>query len=102
MASGLAMRRINRPDTWLHRPAEQNSDNPCQTGAVHTWPIADMRGSFAFMTNTSFGLIVGALFSQIDATRPSWANAAAPTSRDPINLNPHVDATIEYRSVELC
>ena len=22
MASGLAMRRINRPDTWLHRPVE--------------------------------------------------------------------------------
>jgi hypothetical protein len=61
-----------------------------------------MHGSFAFMTNTSFGLIVGALSSHIDASRPFWANAAAPKSHHPINLNPHVDATIEYRSAELC
>jgi hypothetical protein len=61
-----------------------------------------MRGSFAFMTNTSFGLIVGALSSHIDASRPFWANAAPPKSHHPINLNPHVHATIDYRSAELC
>ncbi len=40
MASGLAMRRINRPDTWLHRPAQLTQESPCHTGAVHTWPKA--------------------------------------------------------------
>jgi hypothetical protein len=45
MANGLAMRRINRPNTWLHRPAKRISESPCQTGATHTWPITDSMGS---------------------------------------------------------
>ena len=38
MASGL-VRRANRPNTWLHRPACKREENPCQLGAVHTWQI---------------------------------------------------------------
>jgi len=40
MASGHA-NRANRPNTWLHRPATQREENPCQLGAVHTWHKAD-------------------------------------------------------------
>jgi hypothetical protein len=36
MASGL-VRRANRPNTWLHRPACKREEKPCQLGAVHTW-----------------------------------------------------------------
>jgi hypothetical protein len=39
MASGH-VNRTNRPNTWLHRPATQREDFPCQLGAVHTWHIA--------------------------------------------------------------
>ena len=35
MASGH-VNRINRPNTWLHRPCLQREENPCQLGAVHT------------------------------------------------------------------
>jgi hypothetical protein len=35
MASGH-VNRTNRPNTWLHRPATQREDFPCQLGAVHT------------------------------------------------------------------
>ena len=35
MASGH-VNRTNRPNTWLHRPAMQREDFPCQPGAVHT------------------------------------------------------------------
>ena len=38
MASGH-VNRINRPNTWLHRPSCNREDSPCQLGAVHTWPI---------------------------------------------------------------
>src|SRR5262249_44910823 len=41
MASGL-VRRANRPNTWLHRPACRREENPCQLGAVHTWHKADI------------------------------------------------------------
>ena len=41
MASGHAY-RANRPNTWLHRPMLQSEDSPCQPGAVHTWPLADI------------------------------------------------------------
>jgi hypothetical protein len=41
MASGY-VNRINRPNTWLHRPSLRCEDSPCQLGAVHTWPIADI------------------------------------------------------------
>jgi hypothetical protein len=27
----------NRPNTWLHRPACERAEKPCQLGAVHTW-----------------------------------------------------------------
>ena len=42
MASGH-VNRTNRPNTWLHRPATQREDFPCQLGAVHTWHIASFR-----------------------------------------------------------
>jgi hypothetical protein len=38
MASGH-VNRTNRPNTWLHRPATQREDFPCQLGAVHTWHL---------------------------------------------------------------
>src|SRR5262249_51707314 len=41
MASGH-VNRINRPNTWLHRPAKRREVFPCQPGAVHTWRKADM------------------------------------------------------------
>jgi hypothetical protein len=41
MASGY-VNRINRPNTWLHRPSLRREDSPCQLGAVHTWPKADI------------------------------------------------------------
>jgi hypothetical protein len=31
------VRRANRPNTWLHRPACKREEKPCQLGAVHTW-----------------------------------------------------------------
>jgi hypothetical protein len=36
MASGH-VNRINRPNTWLHRPTCKREKRPCQLGAVHTW-----------------------------------------------------------------
>jgi hypothetical protein len=39
MASGHA-NRINRPNTWLHRPMLRREVLTCQPGAVHTWHIA--------------------------------------------------------------
>src|SRR5262245_48468033 len=42
MASGRVC-RANRPNTWLHRPSLPREDSPCQPGAVHTWPKADIR-----------------------------------------------------------
>jgi len=36
MASGH-VNRINRPNTWLHRPAKRREDFSCRPGAVHTW-----------------------------------------------------------------
>jgi len=39
MASGH-VNRVNRPNTWLHRPMLQREESPCQPGAVHTWHIA--------------------------------------------------------------
>jgi hypothetical protein len=36
MASGH-VNRINRPNTWLHRPSLRCEDSSCQRGAVHTW-----------------------------------------------------------------
>jgi hypothetical protein len=40
MASGHA-NRINRPNTWLHRPMLRREVLTCQPGAVHTWHLAD-------------------------------------------------------------
>jgi integrase len=40
MASGH-VNRINRPNTWLHRPATRREVLTCQPGAVHTWHEAD-------------------------------------------------------------
>jgi hypothetical protein len=39
MASGH-VNRIQRPNTWLHRPMLQNVKSSCQLGAVHTWHVA--------------------------------------------------------------
>jgi len=45
MASGQ-VNRIKRPNTWLQRPMLQNREkSSCQTGAVHTWHLADIKGS---------------------------------------------------------
>src|SRR3990172_12656891 len=41
MASGH-VNRINRPNTWLHRPTLRREDLTCQPGAVHTWHKADV------------------------------------------------------------
>ena len=41
MASGH-VNRTQRPNTWLHRPTLRREDSPCQLGAVHTWPSADI------------------------------------------------------------
>jgi hypothetical protein len=39
----MGKRRINRPDTWQHRPTVHHPPkNPCQQGAVHTWHLADV------------------------------------------------------------
>ena len=44
MASGH-VNRINRPNTWLHRPMLQNvKKSSCQPGAVHTWHNPDVAG----------------------------------------------------------
>ena len=40
MASGH-VNRINRPNTWLHRPMLLREVLTCQPGAVHTWHLAD-------------------------------------------------------------
>ena len=41
MASGH-VNRINRPNTWLHRPMLRREVLTCQPGAVHTWHLADI------------------------------------------------------------
>ena len=41
MASGH-VNRINRPNTWLHRPMLRREVLTCQPGAVHTWHLADV------------------------------------------------------------
>ena len=48
MASGLVMCRINRPNIWLHRPAKITKKYPCQNGAVHIWPLPEVRRSAAY------------------------------------------------------
>jgi hypothetical protein len=47
MASGH-VNRINRPNTWLHRPSLRREDFSCQPGAVHTWHIASFRCAAEF------------------------------------------------------
>jgi len=42
MASGH-VNRIQRPNTWLHRPICKRDQSSCQPGAVHTWPEASVR-----------------------------------------------------------
>jgi hypothetical protein len=41
MASGH-VNRIQRPNTWQHRPSLRREESPCQHGAVHTWHFSDM------------------------------------------------------------
>ena len=43
MASGH-VNRVNRPNTWLHRPSLRREVFPCQLGAVHTWHTASLVG----------------------------------------------------------
>ena len=46
MASGH-VNRINRPNTWLHRPMLQNvKKSSCQPGAVHTWHFSEVTLAF--------------------------------------------------------
>src|SRR4029453_18083742 len=46
MASGH-VNRINRPNTWLHRPTCKREKRPCQLGAVHTWHLWDIAHRFS-------------------------------------------------------
>ena len=57
MASGH-VNRTQRPNTWLHRPSLRREDSPCQLGAVHTWPIADIpaRSIHVRFSNRPFGV----------------------------------------------
>jgi hypothetical protein len=52
MASG----HVNRENKAEHMAAPhrnlQRDDSPCQFGAVHTWPVAAVRG---LMTTSAFG-----------------------------------------------
>ena len=41
MASGH-VNRINRPNTWLHRPMLLREVLTCQPGAVHTWHLGEV------------------------------------------------------------
>jgi hypothetical protein len=43
MASGHVS-RIERPNTWLHRPMLQNVKKLLPTGAVHTWHSSQYLG----------------------------------------------------------
>ena len=47
MASGH-VNRANRPNTWLHRPALQREEKPCQQGAVHTWHNSEVAADASF------------------------------------------------------
>src|ERR1700730_1210604 len=40
MASGH-VNRTQRSNTWQHRPSLRREESPCQSGAVHTWHLAD-------------------------------------------------------------
>jgi hypothetical protein len=54
MASGQ-VNRVKRPNTWLQRPMLQNrEESSCQTGAVHTWHLADL----GVLANVRFAPIV--------------------------------------------
>ncbi len=61
--------RINRPDTWQHRPAlHYRQKIPCQQGAVHTWlksGSAQMRG---FATGVGSIADIGAPPKEHDTT----------------------------------
>jgi hypothetical protein len=76
MASGH-VNRINRPNTWLHRPTLQREDSPCQPGAVHTWPICDIPSRSAevcFLVRTGPHLLTLS-FSEFHPKGPSGAAA---------------------------
>jgi hypothetical protein len=47
--AGGHVNRVNRPNTWLHRPAMRRKDFPCQLGAVHTWRKAAVSASHRFI-----------------------------------------------------
>jgi len=53
MASGH-VNRTQRPNTWLHRPSLRREDSPCQLGAVHTWPKADVEDAPAGVRTANF------------------------------------------------
>jgi hypothetical protein len=50
MVSGH-VNRIQRPNTWLHRPSLRREDSSCQPGAVHTWHFSDMPRSLTCVRN---------------------------------------------------
>jgi membrane fusion protein (multidrug efflux system) len=64
MASGH-VNRINRPNTWLHRPTLRREVLTCQPGAVHTWHIAD-------------GGMAGALLEQASAATQGLTRLCRP------------------------
>ena len=71
MASGH-VNRINRPNTWLHRPMLRREVLTCQPGTVHTWQIL-LKNSFV----ERFGCIVENIIS-----RPSLSRILIPKITD--------------------
>jgi hypothetical protein len=69
MASGH-VNRINRPNTWPHRPAAQREDSPCQPGAVHTWHKLDalLGGTFAGRQPKPFGAFLIQMRHRVSAS----------------------------------
>jgi len=66
MASGAWKGRMNRPDTWLHRPAQADaSENPCQRrGRPHTaYRLRIPRVFAALVLISATGLAIFALLS---------------------------------------
>src|SRR5262245_44568377 len=83
MASGL-VRRANRPNTWLHRPACKREENPCQLGAAHTWHLAPFEesGDGCLRTPRILFFLMAA-----QAIRP-FPGFLLPWSRPPASLPP--------------
>jgi RimJ/RimL family protein N-acetyltransferase len=66
------VRRINRSNTWPHRPALQNHSNPsCQRRAVHTWR------QFAVSPGAGYRHISDTTFADNSTVQPIWYTPTA-------------------------